>query len=75
MDEEIIDDIAETLAYQLQQARSMGDPSRSDVALLAVIDDIQAMACVINRHKSTYDLRYFYKATGHPEPYPVHNLN
>ena len=67
MDEDIIDCIADTLAEQISKAADS-----SETAYWAVVDDIQAMACVVNQYEPTYDLRYFYRRANHPTPYPVH---
>ena len=66
MDEEIIDDIA--LAF----AERLGSTETRDTHYGTILEDIIAMACVINDHAPTYDLRYFYRNAGFPEPYPQH---
>lgn len=75
MDEEIIDAIADTLAEQLRKAENVTHIFIKEIASLAVLDDIIAMAVVVNTYQPTYDLRYFYRRTGFPEPYPDHPMN
>jgi hypothetical protein len=71
MDEDVIEDIADEFAKQLE------DCKRFKMAVYyreAVLDDIIILANVIARWKPTYDLRYFYRRAGYPEPYPVHPM-
>lgn len=71
MDEEIIDDIADAFAQQLESL--IDHPSmRAKTWQAAILEDVIAMAIVIKRWAPTYDMRYFYKRAGYPEPYPVH---
>ena len=68
MDEDVIEDLANALAEQLSYLKEW-DPLR-----YSIYDAIVAVAVVINSHEPTYDMRYFYKRAGYPEPYPVHDM-
>lgn len=71
MDEDIIEDIADALAEQLNSLKASVNWR---FYYNAILDDIIAMAIVVNRHQPTYDLRYFYKRAGYPPPYPHHPM-
>ena len=73
MDEDVIDDIAAAFANQLNGLIHYGGAELRHYET-AIWDDILAIACVINMHVPTYDLRYFYAKCGYPEPYPVHEV-
>lgn len=73
MDEDIIEDIADAFAKQLENV-SFFPLHAGQYYEAAVLDDIVCMAIVINNHAPTYDLRYFYKRAGFPEPYPEHPM-
>lgn len=73
MDEDIIEDIADAFNEQLLSL-SHHPVSIAGHYECAILDDVILMAIVINRHQPTYDLRYFYKRAGYPEPYPVHPM-
>lgn len=74
MDEELIDSLGDALAGQMSKACNVRDEDNRKIAILAVLDDILAIAEVINQYQPTYDLRYFYKRCGFPEPYPEHPI-
>jgi hypothetical protein len=67
MDEDEIDDLADSL-YAIFEYTV--DPRK----LETLYDAIHHVAIVVNNHNPTYDLRYFYKRAGYPEPYPEHEL-
>ena len=73
MDEDVIEDIANAFAEQLSQLTGFSIVAADQYAT-AIYDDIIAIATVINSHEPTYDMRYFYKRAGYPEPYPVHDM-
>ena len=74
MDDEIIEDIADAFAEQLNCIKD--HPTfRTPHYEAAIFDNIIAMAIVINRWTKTYDLRYFYQRAGYPEPYPQHDIH
>jgi hypothetical protein len=73
MDDEIIDDIADSFAARLNLVLTFPLHEQETVRQ-AILDDIEAMACVINDHQKTYDLRYFYNRSNYPVPYPVHPM-
>jgi predicted ABC-class ATPase len=74
MDEDLIDALADVLHQQLTKATQVKIENHSMIAVLSVLDDIQAVAEVINDYQPTYDLRYFYRRAGYPEPYPEHEI-
>jgi hypothetical protein len=72
MDEDIIEDLADAFAGQLKYIE---EKFFTHSALKEVVyDSMYAVATVINNHNPTYDLRYFYKRAGFPEPYPIHPI-
>lgn len=71
MDDDIIEDLADAFAGQIAYLRE-AHPRNAFEEI--VYDSMFAIATVINNHNPTYDLRYFYKRAGHPEPYPVHPI-
>jgi hypothetical protein len=70
MDDDVIEDLADALASEIAYLDTHGF-SRF---IPAILDAIVAVATVINNHEETYDLRYFYKRAGYPEPYPTHEM-
>lgn len=68
MDDDVIEALADAFAEQFSQLMSW-DPQR-----LVICDCVVAVAVVIHDFEATYDLRYFYKRAGYPEPYPVHEM-
>lgn len=68
MDDDVIEALADAFAGQLNQLMSW-DPQR-----LIIYDCIVEIAVVIHDFQPTYDLRYFYKRTEYPEPYPTHEM-
>ena len=73
MDDDIIDDLAAAFAGQIDFVLR-SSPHRQDW-YNAILDDIIAIAGVIHSHTPTYDMRYYYKNAGYPEPYPVHDMH
>ena len=71
MDEDVIEDIADEFAKQITESKRM---ALGRHYIRAHLDDVILMANVIARWKPTYDLRYFYRRAGYPEPYPVHPM-
>lgn len=72
MDDDVIEDLADAFANQLENLNDR-DP-RYSAHKAAIHDNIIAIAVVIHNHEPTYDLRYYYKRAGYPEPYPVHEM-
>ena len=73
MDDDIIDDLAAAFFEQGQAiTNSLADYTTPWWQQL--LDDIIAIGLVIHSHSPTYDMRYFYKNAGYPEPYPVHEM-
>ena len=66
-------DVIDALAKALADARFETYPG--DREGRAALDNATVkIACVINGEEPTYDLRYFYRAAEHPEPYPEHEM-
>lgn len=75
MDEDVIDDIAYEFSKQLEFIDDVRiHPRLREYRYNQCLDDIYLMAKVIHRWSPKYDLRYFYKAAGFPEPYPHHEM-
>jgi Zn-finger domain-containing protein len=74
LDEDIIDDIAYAFSQQLEYLDDISSGVIRGYYQAAILDAIESMAEVINNHNQTYDLRYFYKNCGYPEPYPQHSI-
>jgi hypothetical protein len=66
MDDDVIEAIADAFAARL--AVCYGTHA------MVVLDDAYAVAVVIHDFEPTYDLRYYYKRIGFPEPYPIHEM-
>lgn len=67
MDEDVIDDLAGGFAHRLSQ-------EGRDTHYGTILEDIFIVACVIKVHQPTYDIRYFYRNAGYPEPFPEHPI-
>lgn len=72
MDEDVIDDLAAAFFSQMSLARDTD--SIDSNYMYALVDCIVLTAIVINTHMPTYDLRYFYRNSGLPEPWPQHDM-
>lgn len=70
MDDDLIEELANAFAEQLFQLEGTERRSYRSV----IYDDIVAVAVVINSYEPTYDMRYFYRQAGYPEPYPIHEM-
>ena len=71
MDDDVIEALADAFASQLEYIRNSPRLRGFETATL---DIIVGVAVVIHDFEPTYDLRYFYKRAGCPEPYPVHEM-
>lgn len=69
MEQEAIDEIASAIAQELEAAEGRPD------AVVALYRVTERIAGVINSENETYDMRYFYRAAGYPEPYPYHEMH
>lgn len=69
MDDDIIEALADAFAGVLQYI-----PTDQPIAFRTFYDCIVNVAIAIHDNEPTYDLRYFYKRAGYPEPYPIHDM-
>ena len=67
MDEDLIDALAAVFSERLSM-------EGRDTHYGTILEDIVAVASVIHDFQPTYDLRYFYRNAGYPEPYPHHDM-
>lgn len=70
MDDDVIEALADAFAEQLEYLHSSGNSRLAGVWM----DSVMAVADVIHAFEETYDLRYFYRRAGYPEPYRVHEM-
>lgn len=68
MDEDFIDQIASSLAAELKEAKHV---ENADIAIYRITE---RLAAIIHSENPTYDMRYFYRNSGYPEPYPIHDM-
>lgn len=71
MDEDLIDALAAVFTERLS-LEALGETRDNHYG--TILEDIVAVASVIHDFQPTYDLRYFYRNAGYPEPYPHHEM-
>ena len=71
MDDEVIEALADAFSEQLTWAQ--GTPGEG-LLRKGILGCVIAVAVAIHDNEPTYDLRYFYKRAGYPEPYPIHDM-
>ena len=69
MDDDIIEALADAFADVL-----MSQKIHSVHIFRGIYECIVSVAVAIHDNEPTYDLRYFYKRAGYPEPYPIHDM-
>lgn len=74
MDEDLVEAIADAFRNQMDYIHTEAPQSHRRFYEPALLDAIAGIAEVINLYEPTYDLRYFYRRAGYPEPYPIHEM-
>lgn len=70
MDDDIIEALADGFAWRFGQC----EVTQRDTHYGTIMEDCYMVAVVIHNFEPTYDLRYYYKRAGFPEPYPIHEM-
>lgn len=76
MDDDVIDGLADVFGLEFNHLRDATWLLPDVFSLMeeVLIRSIEGVAKVINDEEPTYDLRYFYRRSGYPEPYPLHEI-